>query len=1106
MSNLPNPYRILGITNKNVGPFGLLGVSPDNCDRISVIRAMRSQLTRIDAHPDSNTPEANHLRQKIHIAANLLLDPDTLRELMTEYDQIPDTGSYNSGSASVSGSDTGYNKNNIQDPHTRHFQRSRPHHPPAIKNVSVSAELNSRLTGKIQRSINKATKSTSAHNNIVSGSETSKPGGTTSAASADLNNNINGKSTSTLSPEVRCLITNALVSAGGWNRQSRTHIVAIASMYSVTNSQLRSEIMNLAMGRSVLADNPALVSTLGVATDLKSPGREMMEPAVETGLALSSAGKVIMVPPPAGSPTQAVNPQEAELENEEKREEWLATRNLIVAGITFILGLILTIPFGIFVIIQIRDYSISKREQDRGTLVQSGNSATNNDGSQTADTASGITDASATGENNNDVENEAAPMLLTYSQALTDYKQQLSNTDSLDDSMLDRFRILISQGKLSWNNIDRNSQQKIQQFVVDVVYETGNRADDAQAIIDIVIPVTTPGLNGPNDIYSQVWSVGMLGVLMSETNLPARAASLIHERSVREFRTVEFTGGENSFNQAAEKSLVNLVDDMMVLLSDARINHVAMWKAWQTVAKTVIPESDKKDELICKTIQKLLITGPELAASEPTRMAMAVLLNDINWQTSANSRIFLLAWFDNPRISSEDLNVITSYIVSNSNITSLDETYILATAAASQARAAMRERYQQVWASVAGASEGLLSDSDINFWFTQTDKLIKNYVTDSDIDLQFVQLVMLARMNLAATLLESDKAKEALAIISESRRVISLAGVYDSSPGSSAASSVDVNNQATTYGQDGQWAILVAQAKQSNDRTLLVELIQSLANNSGTRNNDLGVIDATALAKLAIHGQSSTIRYEALQIIEQVFSRGPNTILTLADEIPIERHDSQLSAAVENIIGRDLPDSKLSDWYIAARFRLLEYVISLRGISGESAYINSMSRLLAETYQSGALTFSGSILPANAPNLSSASSETINNESSKMDPATEAYNCFDAWVQRAQLMQPIKPVPASLPVIIRRYATRSELADDPISQFAAAQLAVLEIITFVTAAERPDYAPELQQILTETTIARTVAHSKLQQLIAVEQAISQVWMIRLNRIQMKDLG
>lgn len=82
----PHRYRFIGlpVSAREVGPFALLGLEPADATPSRVERALQAQLSRIDAHPESRSRDADLLRTELHRAAAMLRDPERRRQLIAE--------------------------------------------------------------------------------------------------------------------------------------------------------------------------------------------------------------------------------------------------------------------------------------------------------------------------------------------------------------------------------------------------------------------------------------------------------------------------------------------------------------------------------------------------------------------------------------------------------------------------------------------------------------------------------------------------------------------------------------------------------------------------------------------------------------------------------------------------------------------------------------------------------------------------------------------------------------------------------------------------------------------------------------------------------------
>lgn len=69
--------RFLPDADPATGPFGVLGVAPDQCEPEAVLAALKRALDRISRHPEARTPDAEEVRLALHVAAAQLMDAGT---------------------------------------------------------------------------------------------------------------------------------------------------------------------------------------------------------------------------------------------------------------------------------------------------------------------------------------------------------------------------------------------------------------------------------------------------------------------------------------------------------------------------------------------------------------------------------------------------------------------------------------------------------------------------------------------------------------------------------------------------------------------------------------------------------------------------------------------------------------------------------------------------------------------------------------------------------------------------------------------------------------------------------------------------------------------
>ena len=103
-----------------------------------------------------------------------------------------------------------------------------------------------------------------------------------------------------------------------------------------------------------------------------------------------------------------------------------------------------------------------------------------------------------------------------------------------------------------------------------------------------------------------------------------------------------------------------------------------------------------------------------------------------------------------------------------------------------------------------------------------------------------------------------------------------------------------------------------------------------------------------------------------------------------------------------------------------------------------------------------------------------------------------------AWRDRATSAIVSDPVPGDLSSLGRRQVTRLSLAQGTMQQFVAHQLAVLDLLVYITSAEQPELADQLRTLLANATERRSGINQVLNQAAEIERTILEIWSMRLD--------
>lgn len=88
MTGLPPILRFLADVDLDMGPFGLLALTPENCDDAAIAGALSRQLARVARHPHGGAVEADEVRLALHVAAAQLRDPAVREELIEDLEGV----------------------------------------------------------------------------------------------------------------------------------------------------------------------------------------------------------------------------------------------------------------------------------------------------------------------------------------------------------------------------------------------------------------------------------------------------------------------------------------------------------------------------------------------------------------------------------------------------------------------------------------------------------------------------------------------------------------------------------------------------------------------------------------------------------------------------------------------------------------------------------------------------------------------------------------------------------------------------------------------------------------------------------------------------------
>lgn len=215
--------EILGTESDRIGPFAILGLSPQRCAPAEVHEAHGKMLARLESLGRRDDPEAARLRLEIDAAAALLLDPRARQELIEDY--------------------------YLAQAMTPARPAREPARPAGRNAPSAPAGTPPRSDGgAAPRSAGTAAPASSPAYELV-------------AAAKDANPAANGggrpdRSTHAYPPGFLRDLLAAWVSAGGWNGKARHRIIAAGAQHGVSGEELLDAILTLPVSIAIPRETP----------------------------------------------------------------------------------------------------------------------------------------------------------------------------------------------------------------------------------------------------------------------------------------------------------------------------------------------------------------------------------------------------------------------------------------------------------------------------------------------------------------------------------------------------------------------------------------------------------------------------------------------------------------------------------------------------------------------------------------------------------------------------------------------------------------------------------------------------------------------------------
>lgn len=623
-------------------------------------------------------------------------------------------------------------------------------------------------------------------------------------------------------------------------------------------------------------------------------------------------------------------------------------------------------------------------------------------------------------------------------------------------------------GKLAecWDQLASDQLLAAQDRIVEFVYRVGSDASRADELVRALGAMSDASL-GAKAIAKRAFAAGMFARLSRESDLPSAISAEVGAR----VSALGLSGG-GTFGAGARAAMTRASADLVralsasagaesggAVLSVKAIEGDDPWAAWLRLADAVSGADEAvRERMIAGAIESILIELPEPLNPAGESVARR-LVAKLSWREDSPARHRVIGWFGDPRITPEDLSLLTS-VIAESSAPGVDRTMVLARDADPAQRDRLREVYEAAW----GQGAARPKDELIAGWIDAAKQYLESADSTATPGESLARAVILSRLNEAAARIWIGEDVEPAEIVkAPEATVTNLMAGGGSGTGSLAGDA------------GGEWAqrYISAKAQPSERLRLLGEL--------ATRDS-IGAADAEVLMVEAIRGNSSSIRRAADSAVRRLAGT-PQIVNAMLEQAYLLPKTSEVVDLAELISSSSLPPTRDVGWRAAVRRALVERLLQLLASKGDDGAIDSLTERLALTYAGRQVAATTDRLPPDATGGA---------------PIEALRKTLAAWDRLARSLTASGREPLRLDQVERRAEARAKNAGGIVQRFAADQVTLAETMAYAIACERPARSGEIARVLDELSTRSRTAEHVMTQLRDGERAMLELWIIRLE--------
>ncbi|MFK7961122.1 MAG: hypothetical protein AB8G96_11420 [Phycisphaerales bacterium] len=650
------------------------------------------------------------------------------------------------------------------------------------------------------------------------------------------------------------------------------------------------------------------------------------------------------------------------------------------------------------------------------------------------------------------------------------------------DATIQRWGASMAEAERGWVRARPSDVRDLRTMAVTGFNATGDRVRLAGRLASFLRPPTSveaPVADQTPFAWAGAWRMSVLGAVMSEPfspEGPRQLATDIARESLAPLGTgqteagfVAAASGTRAITAAwlelAAQELIDAGDDI----------GPEPWERWLDAAEAMdadLTVGTLRDRLVAAALERLLRSDRVLSEEGFSADLLGRLMLEVPADMPLVARRTIEAAFVDPGIASDDdLRALTTILALRRDLPWFGESLVLPLSATSATRAEYRDRVASAWPTPPeqdlGGQPIPVDLESLETWMEAVAEVRGRAAAFDDAG-RLGRLAEVSQVIESAATLAANRLDESTMAASD---VIAAAPNFQG-PVERPLSSMT----ADAIGEpDGTFTAAWDRVKNRGNDAMI--LLRGLSTRIGS---DLGPRDAATLAGIILRPGANRQREMARLMFADDLASGVNTVLAVADRIPTAPVDADLASIVNRVIGSSIVFEREDQWRLEARLALLRHAVDLLepqedvlGIN-QRTYTESINRRVALVRDEVTVDFSAG------------------------DPGMAAGRLADAWLRSASTRLSVRPVPVAARLLPDRRAARAGLSTTRLQATAADLIAVIEALAFVTAAEQPKRAPDVAAALERSEIARRETVNVLDQLLAIELAMLEMWEIRFG--------